>query len=324
MSVKATLVRSLVRLSPFAAAFVAAIFGAGGIHAEELDATERDKAVQSLRDYQALFKERAVELDVQVSKDLLPAESDGPVRYDYKIVAANGWMFTEEEIGPVYGLQGGRSDANYTVKSVFDSRTDRGMKVYVRDDGKVTQAERRCAPTGIQRLSSDRLAQAVGWLDFWAHSRNDWLIDPADVLESSSAVRRVRAEDGQTQLSAMVVLEDIVECEMRYSDLPDVRMIAMRRMIPGRTEVTSEVRYRKNRDGFDEPHAIRETRRRIDETPPRILLIEEAVVTRFSMRSPAEPEPMPVIEIPDGLRVIDDCQDDESEGEVPVPSPESK
>ncbi len=325
-----TLQSTILWLSLLMVGAVAASFDAGEVRAEELDATEREQAVQSLRDYQARFQTHRVEIDVRVRKDFRPAESEGPVWYDYKIVAADGWMYTEEDIGQPLGMEGGRSNARYTVKSVFDSGTERGTEVYIRDEGGVEQAERTCAPTGIQRLSSGRLAQAVGWIEFWSPflRSSDSLMSPADVLESSPEVRRMQASDGQTRLVAMVILDDVIEYEIRYSDLPHVRMTAMRRTIPGRTEVTGEVRYQQNDRGFDEPHAIREIRRRIDQSPPRIDLIEESLVTRFSIRSPVEDEPMPVIEIPEGLRVIDDCPDDERveakiEEAVPSPSPEA-
>lgn len=325
MSIELFLVRSLTHLSLLAVVVVAAVSGSGASHAEELNDTERKEAVQKLRDYHALFKERKVELDVRVRKDLRPAENDGPAWYEYRIVAANGWMYTEEEIGGILGLGGGRSDASFTRKTVFDSRADRGLDVYVRDDGTMTQAARICDPVGIQRLSSWRLAQAVGWLGFWKSwgSSPRWNVDPADVLESSPTVRRVRTADGHARLVANLLLEEIVECEMRYSDLPDVRMTAVRLTAPS-SEIAGEVRYRQNPDGFHQPHAFREVRRRIDRTPPEIDLVEEAIVTRFSMRSPADSEPMPVIEIPDGLRVFDECSDEKGDDEVPAPSPESK
>lgn len=325
MPVEPFLVRSLTHLSLLAVVVVAAVAGSGVSRAEELSDTERKEAVQKLRDYHALFKDRKVELDVRVRKDLLPAENDGPAWYEYRIVAANGWMYTEEEIGHILGLGGGRSDASFTRKTVFDSRSNRGLEVLVRDDGKMTQATRRCTPVGIRRLSSVRLAQAVGWLGFWSSwdFSPRWNLDPADALESSTTVRRVRTADGHAELVARLLLEEVIECEMRYSDLPEVRMTAVRLTFP-RSEIAGEVRYRQNPDGFQQPHAFREVRRRIDRTPPEIDLVEEAIATRFSMQSPADPQPMPVIEIPDGLRVLDRCPDEKGDDQAPAPSPESK
>ena len=324
MSVESFPARKVARQSLLASVFIIAISGAGVSRAEELDAAERKKAVQSLRDYQALFKDRTVELDVRVRSDFNPTESEGPVWYDYKILASDGWMFSEQDIGPALGIGGGRSDASFTLKSVFDSRTNHGLEVFVRDDGKVTQATRKCVPRGIIRLSSERLAQAAGWLHFWPFRRDHWVLEAAHVLESSPVLRRVRAADGRTQLVARVVLEDVVEYEMRYSDLPQVRMTAVRITLP-QDETTGEVRYKLDPDGFHQPHAFREIRRSVRrETPPKIMLIEEAIVTRFSMRSLAEPLPMPVIEVPDDVQVRDDCPDDKREDQVPTPTPETR
>ena len=79
MSVESFPARKVARQSLLASVFIIAISGAGVSRAEELDAAERKKAVQSLRDYQALFKDRTVELDVRVRSDFNPTESEGPV-----------------------------------------------------------------------------------------------------------------------------------------------------------------------------------------------------------------------------------------------------
>ncbi len=316
--------RSLMHLSLGMSVLAHALLAAGDCAAEELDATAREQAVQSLRDYQDLFRNRKVEIDVRVRKDFRPADSEGPVWYDYKVVASDGWMHTEEDVGQVLGLGGGRSDARYTIESVFDLRSSRGTKILIRDDGEISQPERTCTPTGIIRLSSTRLAQAVGWLDFWRRSRSaEPLMNAGDALELSPVVRRTTAANGRVQLVAKLDTDPRLEYELRFSDLPDVRLTSVRLTLLGRSDVAGEVLYRQDSEGFHQPHAFREIRRRIDQTPPRIDLIEESVVTRFSMRSPDEDEPMPVIEIPDGLRVIDNCPDDEGEDVVPAPSPET-
>lgn len=292
--------------------------------AEELDAADRAKAVQSLRDYHQLFRERKIEIDVRVRKDFQPAESSGPVWYDYQIVAANGWMYVEEDVGPALRMGGGRSDTTYTHKRVFDLHSGRGLEVSFRDDdGRIEQATRTCVPHGVSRLSSLLLAQTVGLLDFWGFFKKlDRTLDPVDVLESSPTIRRVRSADGETRLVAKLILEHGRECEMRFSDLPDVRLTDKRLTWPGRSEKTGEIRYRVDDDGFHQPLAFRDIRRQIDQTPPRIDLVEEALVTRFSMRPPDESEPPPVIEVPDDVRIRDDCPDDDGENQIAVPVPE--
>lgn len=297
--------------------------------AEALDAADRAKAVQSLRDYHQLFRDRKVEIDVRFRNHFRPAEFPRPVFYECQIVAANKWMLIEEEVGPIYGIGGDKSDATtYTSKSVFDLRSERGLEVLVRDDDgsitQVTRAKRMRGHFGVMRLSGRLLAQTVGWLDFWGPwlKERDPTLDPVDVLESSPVIRRVRSADGETRLVAKLILESGRECEMRFSDLPDVRLTAQRLAWPGRSEIIGEVRYRLDADGFRQPLAFRDMRRRIDQTPPRIDVVEEALVTRFSMRPSDESEPPPVIEVPDDVRIHDDGPDDDGENQVAVPASE--
>lgn len=292
------------------------------VRAEEITAAEREQAVRSLRDYQSVFMDRRIELEARVRKDFRPAESSGPVWYDLELVAADGWMYIEEDTGPLMsigiGASGGnqetRDDANIIQKSVYKLGARHGLSVDARSDGRISQANRTCGGIGIFRLSGLRLAQAMGWTGFWPTQSiyKDLALDAAEALELSPAVRRVDVSDKQTRLVANLTFSefrnDDRQLEMWYSDLPDVRLTAVRKT-SDRYVTTGEIRYRSDQDGFHQPYAFREIRRRT-ETPPRIELVEVLTITRFSMRETSEPQPMPVIEVPEGVRYVEDpCPD---------------
>lgn len=151
-----------------------------------------------------------------------------------------------------------------------------------------------------------RLAQALGWREFWAiRSGARELVDPLFVLENARSVQRVERPDGQSEIHAEYVDEIDIVFQMRFSDLPEVRLFYIRHFYPPRFDIAGQIRYRRTEDGFMAPSAIREIRTLVNDGKREIVLTEEAVVIDFEMVPADQAGEFPSIEIPDGVRIID-------------------
>ena len=305
---------------------------------EELSDAERRAVIESLQAYQAEYKNNRVSIATQVQKNFKPEQGGGPVRQDYRITAEGSRIYTEYEFGHVLNAfaQGADDDAQQeareTTIATFDLETNQGTKIYVRDrDGTITQAERIGKSAGIERFTSMRLAQALGWREFWAiRSGARELVDPLFVLENARSVQRVERPDGQSEIHAEYVDEIDIVFQMRFSDLPEVRLFYIRHFYPPRFDIAGQIRYRRTEDGFMAPSAIREIRTLVNDGKREIVLTEEAVVIDFEMVPADQAGEFPSIEIPDGVRIIDNTpspadatRGDDKRPAVPAPEAET-
>lgn len=295
------------------------------VQAAELSPEERSQAVASLREYQSVFSRNRVVFDVRVSKTL---GQGGPERRDFTLAVEEGKLFTSQFIGTPLGVFSSDNDrsASLTVQAIFDFEGRSGYQISVQADGTITQVKKVCEPVGVMRFSGMRLAEALGWLHHYRKRERNHLVDGADFLESAAVVRRTRTDGGETLIVATSPVSERAFRELHYTDLPDVRLVSRAHIVPGSSEIRARISYQAQDDGLMVPRGFRETNARVEDRanggPLVIQSTEDAVVTGFSITPIDEAAPFPTIEIPDGIKIIDDCVKQQKESSVAAPTPE--
>ena len=132
------------------------------------------------------------------------------------------------------------------------------------------------------------------------------LLDPAFIVENAQSLRRVDRADGKSEIHAEYVNEHDIVFQMRFSDLPDVRLFYIRTFYPQHFDIAGQIGYQETEDGFMAPSAIRELRTRFTDGKRELVLAEEAVVVNFEMVPADQAGEFPTIEIPEGVRIIGD------------------
>lgn len=297
------------------------------LHAQaaELSREERSQAVTSLREYQSVFARNRVVFNVHVSATL---GQGFPERRDFMIVAEEGKMFTNQFVGASLDLfsSGVNGLGGLSARTNFDFQEHSGYQVTVQADGTITQVKKVCEPVGVMRFSGMRLAEALGWLHHYRERERNHLVDGADFLESAAVVRRIRTDRGETLIVATSPVSERAFRELHYTDLPDVRLVSRAHIVPGSSEIRARISYQAQDDGLMVPRGFRETNARVEDRanggPLVIQSSEDAVVTGFSITPIDEAAPFPTIEIPDGIKIIDDCVKQQKESSVAAPTPE--
>lgn len=304
---------------------------------EPLSESKRGDVLDSLQAYQTKFKNNRVSIGTHTLKNFMREGSRGQGRQDYRIVVDGPRIYTEYEYGRIGHIVGfgpqddGADRGRETIKASFNLITQQGKEISVRDDdGTITQAKKIQKSVGIGRFTSMRLAQALGWLEFWPRWRGSMrLLDPAFIVENAQSLRRVDRADGKSEIHAEYVNEHDIVFQMRFSGLPDVRLFYIRTFYPQHFDIAGQIRYQETEGGFMAPSAIRELRTRFTDGKRELVLAEEAVVVNFEMLPADQAGEFPTIEIPEGVRIIGDAEPPtdaaESGGDppaVPVADPE--
>jgi hypothetical protein len=143
------------------------------------------------------------------------------------------------------------------------------------------------------------------------------------VRRSDKAGSRIVAILRKTDQSiAEATFTDQSIAEATFTDLPDVRFTDLDSSSPAMKSYTA-IKYQSNRDGVMLPRSIQRTLLFNDQKIPNKVnkTVEAGVFQSFTLTSLEDADPIPLINIEDGIKVIDDCRRNLDRHPLPAPVP---